>query len=117
MLSKKTLMDVSIYLWLIFKNWGSNYDYVQLDAMVGLVAIHDESMKRTIEEKRFEHVLTYGFFSLIPGSSTFIHISHRPMYHTNTSFLTYMFLLLCNLLLYLARQVTMYDDHQVKNYV
>lgn len=73
-------MDASAYLRLTLKNWGSNYDYVQLNAMVGLIAIVDESMKITIEEKKFEHVLTYGFFSFILSSNTCIHTSHRPIY-------------------------------------
>ncbi len=56
MLSEK-LMDASAYLWLTSRNWGSNCDYVQLNAMVGLAAIHDESMKGTVEEKRLSHIM------------------------------------------------------------
>jgi len=50
-------MDASAYLLLTSRNWGSNCDYAQLNAMVELTAIHDESMKGTVEEKRLSHIM------------------------------------------------------------
>jgi hypothetical protein len=53
----ENLMDASAYLWLTSRNWGSNCDYAQLNAMVELTAIHDESMKGTVEEKRSSDIM------------------------------------------------------------